>query len=281
MLTLSGVSKVYSNGFRAVAGVDLSVARGEIVALVGGSGCGKSTLLRLVAGLDRPTEGTVSVAGHAVTAPGGDVGVVFQEPRLMPWLPVEANVRFGLAGVPVAEARRRAAAALRRVGLEAFADALPRQLSGGMAQRVAIARALVTNPAVLLLDEPFSALDTFTRHDLHAHVLDIWAADRPTLVLVTHDIDEAVALADRVLVMAGQPGRIVGSVAVETARPRDRAGAAAAEARARVIEIFADHRPDAAHAVGPRPGAAVSRPAAEARMEGRAIDARAIEGVTA
>ncbi|HMG50034.1 MAG TPA: ABC transporter ATP-binding protein [Inquilinus sp.] len=224
MLSLTGVAKRYPNGLAALSGIDLAIDPGAIVAVVGASGCGKSTLLRLVAGLDRATAGTVAVAGHPVDGPGEDVGVVFQEPRLMPWLTVEANIRFGLGRLPKAEAARRAAEAIARVGLAGFAQAWPRQLSGGMAQRVAIARALVAKPKVLLLDEPFSALDTFTRRDLHQHLLDIWGWLRPTMMLVTHDIDEALALADRVVVLAGRPGRIVADVAVPLPRA-ERAGA--------------------------------------------------------
>jgi sulfonate transport system ATP-binding protein len=224
MLSLQGVAKRYPTGLDALAGIDLAIESGAIVAVVGASGCGKSTLLRLIAGLERATAGTLAVAGHPVDGPGEDVGVVFQEPRLMPWLTVEANIRFGLGRLPRAEAARLAAEAIARVGLAGFAQAWPRQLSGGMAQRVAIARALVARPKVLLLDEPFSALDTFTRRDLHRHLLEICDWLEPTLVLVTHDIDEALALADRVVVLAGRPGRIAADIAVPLARAQ-RAGA--------------------------------------------------------
>jgi sulfonate transport system ATP-binding protein len=219
MIRLSGVSKRFATGLLAVTGVDLTVEASEIVAVIGPSGCGKSTVLRLIAGLDSPTSGSVHVAGRHVEGPSRSVGVVFQEPRLMPWLSVERNVSFGLHGEetagPVAEA-------LERVGLEEFADALPKELSGGMAQRTAIARALVTKPPVLLLDEPFSSLDAFTRIDLQEHLLEVWGWYRPTMFLVTHDIDEALVLADRVVVFGGQPGTIEAEITVDLPRPRDR-----------------------------------------------------------
>jgi sulfonate transport system ATP-binding protein len=220
MIELRGVSKRFDSGLLAVFDLDLEVEASEIVAVIGPSGCGKSTVLRLIAGLDAPTTGSVTVAGHRVDGPDPSVGVVFQEPRLMPWLSVARNVSFGLA-------HRRgddgvAAEAIDRVGLGSFAASLPRELSGGMAQRAAIARALVTKPPVLLLDEPFSALDAFTRIDLQNHLLEVWSWYRPTMFLVTHDIDEALVLADRVVVFSGLPGSIQAQVTVDLPRPRDR-----------------------------------------------------------
>ena len=222
MLRLQSVSKRFDNGLLALDGISLTVHAGEIVGIVGGSGCGKSTLLRLVAGLTEPSKGEVWCGGEPVRAPRQEIGLVFQEPRLMPWLTIAENAEFGLAAMPRAERRRRALAALRRVGLERFADALPRELSGGMAQRAAIARALVARPSVLLLDEPFSALDALTRTDLQNHLLDIWSDDRPTLVLVTHDIDEALFLSDRVIVMRGHPGAVHAEHTIDLPRPRQR-----------------------------------------------------------
>ena len=222
MLQLRRVGKRFDNGVLALQGIDLTVRQGEILGIVGGSGCGKSTLLRLICGLDRPTEGAVLMDGEPVTGPRPDIGVIFQEPRLMPWLTVADNVAFGLSGAGRAEKAALAQEAIERVGLSAFRNALPRQLSGGMAQRVAIARALVTKPSALLLDEPFSALDAFTRLDLQDHVLQLWAVDRPTMILVTHDIDEALALSDRVVVMRGHPGRIEEAFDIDLARPRRR-----------------------------------------------------------
>lgn len=218
MLRLESVSMSYPNGTHAVDGVDLDIPDGEIVAVIGGSGCGKSTLLRLIAGLERPTAGQVFVGGEPVDGPSKNVGVVFQEPRLMPWLSVLDNVSFGLARSE--ESRRDAVAALERVGLGHCADALPKELSGGMAQRTALARALVGRPPVMLLDEPFSALDALTRSDLQQHLLDLWDVDRQTLFVVTHDIDEALLLADSVVVLAGHPGRVVDVVRVSEPRPR-------------------------------------------------------------
>jgi sulfonate transport system ATP-binding protein len=208
MLVLENVGKTYANGVRALDAVSIEVELGEIVVVVGGSGCGKSTLLRAVSGLDRPTQGRISLNGIRIAAPHEKIGIIFQEPRLLPWLTVADNVGFGLAGLPTAERHALVAAAVERVGLTEKAKMWPRELSGGQAQRVAIARALVPRPEVLLLDEPFSALDAFTRADLQDHLLDLWAELKPTLLLVTHDVDEAIVLADRVLVMRPRPGRI-------------------------------------------------------------------------
>ena len=222
MLLLDRVVKTYPNGVRAVEGVSLEVELGEIVAIVGGSGCGKSTLLRAVSGLDQPTQGRVVLDDIAVTEPDEKIGIVFQEPRLLPWLSVAGNVGFGLEHRPRQERKARVAAQLARVGLTEKAGVWPRELSGGQAQRVALARALIMRPEVLLLDEPFSALDAFTRVDLQDHLLDLWNDTRPTLILVTHDVDEAVVLADRVLVMRPRPGRLFEEIKINLARPRDR-----------------------------------------------------------
>ena len=222
MLTIAALAKTYPNGTLALDGLDLEVGAGEILGIVGGSGCGKSTLLRLIAGLDRPSAGALSLNGQAITAPRAEIGVVFQEPRLMPWLRIAGNVGFGIRALTATERERRVAEALARVGLADAAGRWPRELSGGMAQRVALARALVAKPSVLLLDEPFSALDALTRADLQDHLLDLWAYDRPTMVLVTHDIEEALVLADRVVVMRGRPGRVQSAVIPHLARPRDR-----------------------------------------------------------
>jgi sulfonate transport system ATP-binding protein len=222
MLSLQSVTKIYPNGVHALERFSAEIKQGEIVAVIGGSGCGKSTLLRAVAGLDPATSGTVTLDRAAITSPHAKIGIIFQEPRLLPWLSVADNIGFGLSELPAAERRARVARALERVGLADKARAWPRELSGGQAQRVAIARALVPQPEVLLLDEPFSALDAFTRADLQDHLLDLWADTRPTLLLVTHDVDEAVMLADRVLVMRPRPGRLFADIVVNLARPRDR-----------------------------------------------------------
>ncbi|MBV8696810.1 MAG: ABC transporter ATP-binding protein, partial [Bradyrhizobium sp.] len=222
MLVLGGVSKTYPNGVHALERFSAEIRLGEIVAIIGGSGCGKSTLLRAIAGLDPATSGAVTLDDIAITAPHEKIGIIFQEPRLLPWLSVADNIGFGLSELPLDVRRERVARALDRVGLTDKARAWPRELSGGQAQRVAIARALVPQPEVLLLDEPFSALDAFTRRDLQDHLLDLWADTRPTLVLVTHDVDEAVVLADRVLVMRPRPGRLFQEIQINLGRPRDR-----------------------------------------------------------
>jgi sulfonate transport system ATP-binding protein len=222
MLGLERVGKTYPNGVHALERFSAEIHPGEIVAIIGGSGCGKSTLLRTIAGLDRASAGRVVLDETTISAPHEKIGIIFQEPRLLPWLSVADNVGFGLGGRPRHERKQRVATALARVGLADKADAWPRELSGGQAQRVAIARALVPQPEVLLLDEPFSALDAFTRSDLQDHLLDLWADTRPTLVLVTHDVEEAVMLADRVLVMRPRPGRLFEEIKVNLARPRDR-----------------------------------------------------------
>ena len=226
MLQISGVTKRYDDetGMKHVAldHVDLAVDEHEAVVLVGASGCGKTTLLRIISGIERATTGDLTLRGEAVTGPRRDVGVVFQEPRLMPWLTVRENVRLALLKLAPAAQDAAIVPLLRDVGLSDFADALPRQLSGGMAQRVAIARALARKPQVLLLDEPFSALDSFTRVKLQDHLGLLWEKSRFTLILVTHDIDEAVTLADRIVVMRGQPGRIHREIDVDLPRPRRR-----------------------------------------------------------
>ncbi len=221
MLTLENVTKVFPGGRVALEAIHLTFARGEITALVGPSGCGKSTLLRLIAGLDVPSAGRVRHGARSITGPTPEIGIVFQEPRLLPWLTVAENVRFGLGERPPADANAKVDAALEKVGLAAVADALPRALSGGMAQRAALARALVRNPAVLLLDEPFSALDAPNRARLQRHFLRVWELDRPTLLVVTHDLDEALLMADHVVLLTPHPGRVQRERRVPLPRPRD------------------------------------------------------------
>jgi sulfonate transport system ATP-binding protein len=235
MLTLEQVGKTYPNGVHALDGVSFSVGPGEILAIVGGSGCGKSTLLRAISGLDTPSQGRVLLDSEPVTSPHEKIGIIFQEPRLLPWLSVAGNVGFGLEHRPKAERNARVAEALARVGLSEKAGGWPRELSGGQAQRVAIARALVPRPQVLLLDEPFSALDAFTRVDLQDHLLDLWADLRPTVILVTHDVDEAIVLADRIMVMRPRPGHIFEEIEADLPRPRDRQSAAFDHVKRRVL----------------------------------------------
>lgn len=220
-LHLTTLRKRYE-GLTVLAGVTLDVDASEIVALVGPSGCGKSTLLRLVSGLDTRFDGRIAVGEREVCGPDRAVGVVFQEPRLFPWLSVADNVAFGLPDRGSPRARELVRETLDVVGLGAFASALPKELSGGMAQRTALARALVTEPQVLLLDEPFSSLDAFTRMRLQDHLLAAWTRYRPTMVLVTHDLDEAVYLADRVVLLTDRPARVSDVLRVAAGRPRDR-----------------------------------------------------------
>jgi sulfonate transport system ATP-binding protein len=235
MLLVESVNKTYLNGTQALDHAKLEVRPGEIVAVVGGSGCGKSTLLRLIAGLDTPTHGRIQLDGEIIRSPLPAIGLVFQEPRLLPWLTVAQNIGFGLYTRPRAERERLVNDVLQHVGLADYANSWPRELSGGQAQRVAIARALAPRPKVLLLDEPFSALDAFTRASLQEHVLDLWEAFRPTLVLVTHDVEEAAFLADRVFVMRPRPGRFVATIDLGIARPRDRYGAEVEDAKRRIL----------------------------------------------
>jgi ABC-type nitrate/sulfonate/bicarbonate transport system ATPase subunit len=225
-VALDRVTKVFeSRGTRvtALAGVDLRVAHSEFVAIVGASGCGKSTLLNLVAGFEHATGGAVLVDGKPVLRPGPDRGVVFQQSALFPWLTVRENIAFGLS---LAANRARTIRApgieqvLKRVGLTAFANHFPSQLSGGMRQRAAIASVLMIDPGVLLMDEPFGALDALTRSLMQDFLLELWEENRKTVLLVTHDIGEAVYLADRLVVMAGHPGRVREIVPVDLPRPR-------------------------------------------------------------
>jgi sulfonate transport system ATP-binding protein len=235
MLVLDRVGKTYPNGVRALDGISTEVAPGEILVIIGGSGCGKSTMLRAISGLDTPTQGKVVLDGIVIAAPHEEIGIIFQEPRLLPWLRVADNVGFGLENRPREERNTRVARALERVGLAEKARVWPRELSGGQAQRVAILRALVPRPRVLLLDEPFSALDAFTRADLQDHLLDLWADLKPTLVMVTHDVEEAIVLADRIMVMRPRPGRIYEEIACDLPRPRDRQSAAFDFVKRRVL----------------------------------------------
>ncbi len=218
------VGKVF-HGIRDVAAlqdVTFTVADGEFVALLGPSGCGKSTVLNLLAGFENPTEGSVRIDGSPVSSPGPDRGVVFQEAALFPWLNVWDNVTFGpkVQGTPRHTFEPLTRDMLHLVGLEAFSDALPVQLSGGMRQRVGIARVLVMRPRALLMDEPFGALDAQTRMQMQQLLLDVWQSRRTSVLFVTHDIDEAILLADRVLVMSARPGRIAREIPISLPRPR-------------------------------------------------------------
>jgi ABC-type nitrate/sulfonate/bicarbonate transport system ATPase subunit len=242
-LEIDQVSKTFRVAGRVVEvlhDISFSLAEGEFVALIGASGCGKSTLLRLILGLDTDYEGEIRLDGQRVRKPGLDRGIVFQEHRLLPWLTAEGNVAAALrrSSLKAAERRRLVAEHLALVGLGAFADAWPSQLSGGMSQRVAIARALVNRPRFLLLDEPLGALDALTRLRLQDELARIVRYEGSTVVLVTHDVDEAVFLADRIVVLQPQPGRITRVVDVELGRERDRSAPEFLRLRDEVLETL-------------------------------------------
>src|SRR6476660_5186978 len=240
-LTVRDVSKTFvapdGSGFRALDSVTLSVAAGELICLVGPSGCGKSTLLRLIAGLERPNNGELHVGNEIISRPSAQRGLVFQDPNLFPWLTVRKNVEAGLVARGVLrEKRNEVAEFMRLVGLEAFANAYPHHLSGGMAQRVALARALINHPKVLLLDEPLGALDAFTRMRMQDEVLRLWENRRTTMLLVTHDIDEAIYMSDRILIMTQAPGRIDHEIDIDLARPRERTSELFLRFRSEILE---------------------------------------------
>jgi NitT/TauT family transport system ATP-binding protein len=227
IIEIRSVSRIYQADagvppVEALKDISFSVEAGEFVAIVGPSGCGKSTLLEIVAGLQRPTSGEVVVLGEPVQGPRSEIGIVFQEDSTFPWLSALDNVKFGLRarGVPAAEQEVRAREVIRLVGLEGFERFYPRELSGGMRQRVAIARALALRPQILLMDEPFGALDAQTRLVLGDELLRIWEEARTTILFVTHDLLEALRLADRVILMSRRPGRVKRVVEVELGRPR-------------------------------------------------------------
>ena len=226
ILTIRGVTKRFSVGdgeLEALATVDLSIPTGEFVCMIGASGCGKSTLLRIIAGFEEPTTGNVAMYGKAITGPGSDRGMVFQDYALFPWMTVRENISFGprQRQLPREEIARTANEFVRMVGLERFAERYPNQLSGGMKQRVAIARVLANDASILLMDEPFGALDALTREQLQNELLQIWKRTGVTTIFVTHSVEEAVLLADRVLVMSAGPGRIDSDFRIDLPRPRD------------------------------------------------------------
>ncbi|MDO9712063.1 ABC transporter ATP-binding protein [Paracraurococcus lichenis] len=226
ILDIQHVTKRFAFGaetIMALSDANLRIEKGEFLCLIGPSGCGKSTLLRMVGGFETPSEGTLLMWGKHVAAPGPDRGMVFQDYGLFPWLTVTQNVGFGPAarGRPKAEVAATAKRFVDMVGLTRFADAFPHQLSGGMKQRVAIARVLANDAEVVLMDEPFGALDAFTRERLQEELLEIWARTKLTVLFVTHAIEEAIILADRVVVMSPGPGRIVADERIDLPRPRD------------------------------------------------------------
>src|SRR6266508_155293 len=233
---------------QALSNISLSIAAGELVSIIGPSGCGKSTLLRLIAGLDSTDSGEVLIGSERISEPGAERGLVFQDPNLFPWLTVRRNIEAGLVARGVLrEKRNEVDEFMRLVGLEAFGDAYPHHLSGGMAQRVALARALINHPKVLLLDEPLGALDAFTRMRMQDEVLRLWQTRRTTILFVTHDIDEAIYMSDRIMIMTQPPGRIDQTIANTLARPRDRSSPEFLRLRGNILELlhFAGNAPAA------------------------------------
>lgn len=225
----------------ALQDINLSIEEGEFISIVGSSGCGKSTLLRIIAGLENGYDGTVKLGDRRIAGPGLDRGMVFQEHRLLPWMTVEENVAFGLNGRSPGENERLVREHLDLVGLSGFAGVHPHQLSGGMAQRVSIARAIVNQPKLLLLDEPFGALDALTKIQMQQEILRIWEVERTTMLLVTHDIDEAIYLGDRVVVMSSRPGTVKKILHVQLPRPRDRSSYEFVQLRKEIYaEFFAE-----------------------------------------
>jgi NitT/TauT family transport system ATP-binding protein len=246
LIEIKGVSKTFvqriGGSYKALDDITLTIKKGEFVSLLGPSGCGKSTVLNLVAGFDTLSEGTIQVNGKKVTGAGADRVVVFQEHGLFPWLTVLDNVAFGLKqkGIPKKERHDMAMEQIKSVHLSRFADRYPHELSGGMKQRAAIARALAMDPEILLMDEPFAALDEQTRLILHKELEEIWMRTRKTILFITHNIREAVILSDRVLVMSTRPGTIKKEFSVKAARPRDSNDSVLHHMEALIMETLAD-----------------------------------------
>lgn len=231
--------QIDNNELEVLKDISFEVQKGEFVSVVGASGCGKSTLLKLIIGLDQPTAGSIWVGERLVEKPSCDCGMIFQEARLFPWKSVRKNVEFGITkNLSRAEKDQIVQEHIRLVGLEGFENALPKQLSGGMQQRVSIARALVNRPDLLLLDEPFGALDALTRINMQNEVLRIWQQEKKTMVLVTHDIDEAIFLSDRIIVLSARPGRINEVISVDLPRPRERSSDDFMKIRAKIFRYF-------------------------------------------
>mgnify|MGYP000944875639 CR=1 FL=1 len=236
MLEIKNVTRVFGSGETGFKNLDLTVEKGEVVGILGTSGSGKSTLLRVLSGLDDDYRGIVSIDDEVVSSVHEKIGMIFQEPRLLPWLTVSENIGFGIKNGD--KKQEKVQEILDAVGLTGFENLFPKDLSGGMAQRVAIARALVTAPEILLLDEPFSALDAFTKMQLQDLLLSIWQKYHSTFLLVTHDIDEALYLCDRIIVMRGQPGEIYYTLTIDQQRPRTRGDAELAHLKEKIINLL-------------------------------------------
>lgn len=241
-LTAENITRIYHNSREDVVvldGFDAEIEDGEIVAVIGPSGCGKSTFLRLVSGLDHPQSGRLIYDGSEITGPDPDRGFVFQEPNLFPWLTVRENIGFGLKARKVyGSEKHRIQEYIDLAGLTGFEDAYPYQLSGGMASRTALVRTFIQEPGMILLDEPLSALDAFTKASIQDEILRIWQRKHPVIILVTHDIEEAVYLSDRALVMSERPGRIKGEVRIGLPHPRDRVSEEFVCRRREILEIL-------------------------------------------
>ncbi len=241
LIEIRAVNRTYvdtnDNTVEALKDINLSIERGEFVSIIGPSGCGKTTLLRLLAGLDTPESGSITLNGRTITKPDPDRGYVFQQGSLFPWLTVEKNIASGLIATgKYKENKQDVEQFIDLIGLKGFEKTYPHQISGGMAQRVAIARALINHPVALLLDEPMGALDAFTRADLQDKLLELWEKNRTTMVLVTHDVDEALYLSDRIVIMTPRPGRISEILSVPLARPRARSSPDFMALRSKILE---------------------------------------------
>lgn len=240
-LQVSNLGKVYKGNkisVPALEDVNLSIAEGEFVSIIGTSGCGKTTLLRIIAGLENDFGGSITLNGRSITGPGIDRAVIFQDHRLLPWYTIEQNVSFGLKGKDDSAKKETVARYLRLVGLSGFEKAYPGQVSGGMAQRAAIARGLVGKPELLLLDEPLGALDALTRMYMQQELEKIWQTEQSTMIMVTHDIEEAIYLSDKIVVMSNRPGTIKRIIPVPLARPRDRASFDLLKIKEEVLKEF-------------------------------------------